>query len=418
MSIKYKYHDPEGTDFISNAVVNWIDNDDLPGCSRAHVENTCAVRGVNTYDMVSVNARVMHDAMGQVINVPHEHLELEVVVPQDGYMFIYLVNESRDDTDVYFDDFTISHIGVDILKTTDFYPFGLALKNWQKEGYRFGYQGQFAEMDEETGWNSFELRMYDPIVARWVSTDPYGQFASPYLGMGNAPNMFIDPDGGLCCGEIFLNMQNWLPVRVLDGVTIVANASSNLIPTILGTGLRAGAAKFAEQIQLVRADNRLYDYSLANQELMNQVITNLENDIYVQRATMRLEKQARRSLPAPGSLTPVYPEQFFIPSPAKAVPIATKTLSVAEKVTITLVKKALRKVHKILGGPLPKGDKGKFGSPQRGDARKGYRLDPAHPNRPKGDPESVPHINWWDYTKGKRGKGGASGAEPILNPNN
>ena len=29
--------------------------------------------------------------------------------------------------------------------------------------YRYGYQGQFAEEDEETGWNSFELRMYDPF---------------------------------------------------------------------------------------------------------------------------------------------------------------------------------------------------------------------------------------------------------------
>ena len=44
MGAKYKYHKPEGTDFISTAVVNWIDNDDLPGCSRAHVENTYAIR--------------------------------------------------------------------------------------------------------------------------------------------------------------------------------------------------------------------------------------------------------------------------------------------------------------------------------------------------------------------------------------
>ncbi|OHC26344.1 MAG: sugar-binding protein [Pseudomonadales bacterium RIFCSPLOWO2_12_59_9] len=82
--------------------------------------------------------------------------------------------------------------------------------------------------------------------------------------------------------------------------------------------------------------------------------------------------------------------------------------------SISKIKEALRKVHEALGGRLPKGEPGKFGSPQAGDGKKGYRLDPGHPNRPAGDPESGPHINWWDFTKGKRGSGGKSGAEKIL----
>ena len=51
----------------------------------------------------------------------------------------------------------------------------------------------------------------------------------------------------------------------------------------------------------------------------------------------------------------------------------------------------------------------------RGCSKKGYRLDPGHPGKPIGDPEYGPHINYWDYTKGKRGKGGKSGAVPIDN---
>jgi len=78
------------------------------------------------------------------------------------------------------------------------------------------------------------------------------------------------------------------------------------------------------------------------------------------------------------------------------------------------VKKALRKVYDKLGGKLPKGKPGKFGSPQCGTPKKGYRLDPAHPEAEPGSPESGPHINWWDYTDGKRGSGGISGAEPII----
>lgn len=75
-------------------------------------------------------------------------------------------------------------------------------------------------------------------------------------------------------------------------------------------------------------------------------------------------------------------------------------------------KKALSQVHEEVGRQ-PKGEPGKFGSPQAGDTKKGYRLDPAHPNAAPGSPEAGPHINWWDWTNGKKGRGGRSGAVPI-----
>ena len=34
------------------------------------------------------------------------------------------------------------------------------------------------------------------MVGRWLSVDPYRQYASPYLGMGNNPVNGIDPYGG------------------------------------------------------------------------------------------------------------------------------------------------------------------------------------------------------------------------------
>ncbi len=43
---------------------------------------------------------------------------------------------------------------------------------------------------------AFELRLWDGRIGRWLSTDPYGQYASPYVGMGNNPISGIDPDGG------------------------------------------------------------------------------------------------------------------------------------------------------------------------------------------------------------------------------
>ncbi|MEM9858664.1 MAG: RHS repeat-associated core domain-containing protein [Bacteroidota bacterium] len=175
----------------------------------------------DTYRMMSSSAMATTDGSGTVISVAHEHLENEITIPEDGYLFVYLVNESLADVNVYFDDFTVMQTGVDIVKTAEYYPFGLVLDSWQKEDYRYGYQGQFAEQDEETGWSSFELRMYDPIIARWTSTDPYGQFYSPYLAMGNAPGM-IDPDGGFCpnCFPGALVLKE----VVINGTRISANA--------------------------------------------------------------------------------------------------------------------------------------------------------------------------------------------------
>ena len=60
--------------------------------------------------------------------------------------------------------------------------------------YRYNYQGQ--ELDKETGKVAFQLRLYDPRINRWLTTDPKKEFHSPYLSMGNNWMNKIDPDGG------------------------------------------------------------------------------------------------------------------------------------------------------------------------------------------------------------------------------
>jgi RHS repeat-associated protein len=80
---------------------------------------------------------------------------------------------------------------------------------------RYGYQGEYAECDPETattsgseaigGWNSFDLRMYDANVGRWLSPDPKKQFWSAYEGMGNNPINGVDPDGGGVLDDITYN---------------------------------------------------------------------------------------------------------------------------------------------------------------------------------------------------------------------
>ena len=87
---------------------------------------------------------------------------------------------------------------------SDYYPYGMKMPGRQmidETPYRYSYQGQFAEKDEETNLHSFELRQWDARIARWNSTDPYGQHFSPYMGMGNNPISSVDPDGGFAGGD-------------------------------------------------------------------------------------------------------------------------------------------------------------------------------------------------------------------------
>ncbi|ELR73394.1 hypothetical protein C900_04246 [Fulvivirga imtechensis AK7] len=132
------------------------------------------------------------------IDKTHEKLYLEIEVTQPGFAYINVTHDAQENVDVYFDDLKVTHTYGNIVAGSDYYPFGLAMEGREitREDFRYGYQGQFSEEDEETGWNSFELRMYDPVIGRWLTTDPYRQFVSPYVGMGNNPANGVDYDGG------------------------------------------------------------------------------------------------------------------------------------------------------------------------------------------------------------------------------
>jgi RHS repeat-associated protein len=86
-----------------------------------------------------------------------------------------------------------------LLSYADYYAFGeqLPSRNTTSD-YRYAFQGQ--ELDKETGMEAFQLRLWDGRIGRWLSPDPYGQYASPYLGMGNNPIGMIDPNGGFASG--------------------------------------------------------------------------------------------------------------------------------------------------------------------------------------------------------------------------
>jgi len=142
-------------------------------------------------------------------NMQDGHHVMDLTLTGD-YIWIYFEKGSSTDngtsTTCYVDDFKLTQNALEILEENNFYPFGLEHKgynnvvspNTNSVAKKFKYQGQ--ELNESLGYNmyEFELRHYDATIGRFVTTDPYEQFMSPYVAMGNNPVVSFDPDGGLC----------------------------------------------------------------------------------------------------------------------------------------------------------------------------------------------------------------------------
>lgn len=154
---------------------------------------------VNGQNWVRVPSNAGFNSGEEALPNRHQKMSLDdVVATHNGYIYIWLSNLSEN-SDVWFDDFKVLHRQSIVTQATDFGVWGDVVREQKIDPslYRFGYQGQFAEMDKETGWNHFELREYDAVIGRWTSKDPKRQHWSPYAGMSNNGVNTLDPDGGL-----------------------------------------------------------------------------------------------------------------------------------------------------------------------------------------------------------------------------
>lgn len=127
-------------------------------------------------------------------------LTLQKKAPKNGWVFIYVSNESNED--VYFDNLAVTHEHSRIAEETHYYPHGLKIAGISSAAFNklknnYAFQGDYNANEDELGWNDFELRSYDAQIGRFLQADPYTQFMSPYTGMGNNPVNIVDPSGGI-----------------------------------------------------------------------------------------------------------------------------------------------------------------------------------------------------------------------------
>ncbi len=80
----------------------------------------------------------------------------------------------------------------DVVRSSDYYPFGVLLNERSENGgeYRYSYQGSEQDNEVKGKGNSYTtfFRQLDPRIGRWLSIDPKRTaWESPYVSMGNNP---------------------------------------------------------------------------------------------------------------------------------------------------------------------------------------------------------------------------------------
>jgi RHS repeat-associated protein len=187
-------------------------------------------------------------------NGTFEKLEIEKVIEEEGYLYIYVANESTADVDVFFDDLKVTHIESTVRSHADYYAFGYTIAGLSGESAgtnpnKYLYNGKELQDDAfgeiELGMYDYGARFYDPLIGRWNEIDPASEEEnqeswSPYHYVQSNPIRYNDPDGRLSGEPGVDNISNG-QVGAALGVEILEwkHSFENTILSLVGSDYRA-----------------------------------------------------------------------------------------------------------------------------------------------------------------------------------
>ena len=214
-----------------------------------------SLEGWLKYRVLDTQGNPMRDAQGQELKgVDYlrgtgqwEYLQTGVRLPQDGTLEVTAGTSGTGEA-VYFDNLRVEQTGGLIVQEQHQYAFGAPLPGLSyrvgNRRYRYGYQGQFAERDSLTGFESFELRLYSSRVGRWLSYDPEGIHSSPYLAMANDPVSITDPTGGVPGGNFFQRILASVGIGSVssNGYRLGSVSLGGALTKVAPVAVQAGAA--------------------------------------------------------------------------------------------------------------------------------------------------------------------------------
>lgn len=156
------------------------------------------------YKLLDASWEAVDPAANQVGATPviaHDYLMREYTAKEEGYVFMYVSNESATLVDVYFDDVVMTHTKGNVVQYNEYYPFGLQTGNsWTREnttGNNFLGNGG-TELNATSNLYDLHYRNYDPTLGRMNQVDPMAtKYASltPYNFAFNDPVYYNDVSG-------------------------------------------------------------------------------------------------------------------------------------------------------------------------------------------------------------------------------